>query len=110
MVLKEEASNAAAKCNATLSSLERDAAEVDALRQGLDRRHRQAERNAEVLAANQQALDRCPPPSVVCYGFSLLYRALGSCHEGYVGGSILSTVLMYLCRGSVIDGTLPFPH
>lgn len=54
-----EAEEAAAKCGATLSSLEGDAAEVDALKKGLDRRHRQAEKEAAELAVREQELTRC---------------------------------------------------
>lgn len=42
----------------TLSSLEGDAAEVDALKKGLDRRHRQAEKDAAELAAREHDLAR----------------------------------------------------
>lgn len=56
---QEEAEEAAAKCGVTLSSLEGDAAEVDALKKGLDRRHRQAEKEAAELAVREQDLARC---------------------------------------------------
>ena len=49
---------AASKCNDTLSSLEKDAAEVEALKQGLDRRLRQAEKDAQALAASERELAR----------------------------------------------------
>lgn len=42
----------------TLSSLEGDAAEVDALKKGLDRRHRQAEKEAAQLAEREQEVER----------------------------------------------------
>lgn len=56
--IQEEAEEAASKCGVTLSSLEGDAAEVDALKQGLDRRHRQAEKEAAELAERDQELAR----------------------------------------------------
>lgn len=55
---QQEADAAAAKCTLTLSSLESDAAEVDALKQGLDRRHRQAEKEAAEVSVRQRDLAR----------------------------------------------------
>lgn len=56
--VQAEAEAAASKCGLTLSSLEGDAAEVDALKEGLDRRHRQAENEAAQLADREQELAR----------------------------------------------------
>lgn len=56
--VQAEAEEAASKCGVTLSSLEGDAAEVDALKKGLDRRHRQAEKQAANLAERDQELAR----------------------------------------------------
>lgn len=46
------------KCDATLANLEREAAEVEGLKQGLDRRHRQAEKEASELASRERDFHR----------------------------------------------------
>lgn len=55
---QEEALRLQSKCNVTLAKLEREAAEVDGLKQGLNRRHRQAEKDASEFAAEKSTFAR----------------------------------------------------
>lgn len=58
---QEETGRLKSKCDGTLANLEREAAGVGALKQGLDRRHRQAEKDAATLAARELEFSRWAP-------------------------------------------------
>lgn len=58
VIEQEESKLLQSKCDRTLADLEREAGEVTALKQGLDRRHRQAEKETADLAARELEFTR----------------------------------------------------